>query len=106
MVAKHSRKPSSHLRIAKNRIKTLFFNADEIFPESPELSDRYVSLARKISMKYKIKLESEFKRKFCKHCYKYLRPSVNCRVRTISKKLVYSCFNCKKFSRFQIKKSD
>ncbi|MBU0471829.1 MAG: ribonuclease P [Nanoarchaeota archaeon] len=104
MVSKYSKKSSENLKIASERVDILFFQADEMFSENPELSDRYVSLARKIAMKFKIKLKSEYKRRFCKHCYKYLRPGVNARVRTQNGKVVYSCFSCKKFSRFPIKR--
>lgn len=103
MVRKYSKKPSNQLEIANKRIETLFCQADKIFSEDSSLADRYVDLARKIAMKFKISLKSEYKRKFCKHCYKYLRPGSNSRVRTQTGKLVYSCFSCKKFSRFPLK---
>ncbi|NQU98059.1 ribonuclease P [Candidatus Woesearchaeota archaeon] len=103
MVRKYSKKTADHLNIARERIDKLFSQADEVFSENPELADRYVDLARKIAMKFKVRLKSEYKRKFCKHCYKYLRSGVNARVRTQSGKLVYSCFSCKKFSRFTLK---
>lgn len=104
MVSGYSKKSSEHVQIAKNRIDQLFFQADEVFSEDPELSDRYVDLARKLAMKFKVKLRSEYKRKFCKHCYKYLRSGVNARVRTRNGKVVYTCLSCKKFSRFTINK--
>ncbi|MBU1201799.1 MAG: ribonuclease P [Nanoarchaeota archaeon] len=105
MLKKYQKKSDDQLKIALLRIDKLFSLADEMFGEDPSFSDRYVKLARTIAMKYKISLKSEYKRRFCKHCYKYLRPGVNCRVRTVSEKLVYSCFHCKKFSRFSLKKT-
>ncbi len=104
MVTRYRKKSKDQTDIANARIKKLFFLSDEVFTEDPKLSDRYVELARAIAMKLKIKLDSRYKRKFCKHCYKYLRPGVNCRVRTVSGKVVYSCFSCKKFSRFPLNK--
>lgn len=104
MVLKHKRKPSSHTSTANEHIDGLFLQADEIFSKDSELANKYVDMARKIAMKFKVKLKSEYKRKFCKHCYSYLRPGVNCRVRTQSGKVVYTCFSCKKFSRFTISK--
>ena len=101
---KHKKKPLAERRIASERIQDLFRQADRVFNESPELSNRYVKLARKIAMKFKLKLKPEFKRKFCKHCYAYPRPGVNCRVRTGKKQVTYSCFNCKRFMRFPIRK--
>ena len=90
-------------KIASDRIKELFKQASLAFREDPKLSNRYVTLARNLSMKYNLRIPSILKRKFCKHCYIYLRPGKNCRVRTKNRKVVYSCPNCKKFMRFPLK---
>ena len=70
----------------------------------PALSNRYVTLARKISMKFKVRIPTELKRRFCKHCYKYLMPGKTVRIRTHKGKVVYNCLNCKKFMRFMTTK--
>lgn len=90
--------------IAKERITKLFGQAKEVFPANKELANRYVSLARKLQMKVKIRMPRQHKRRYCKHCYKYLQPGVNCRVRTREGKVVISCLECKKFTRIPIKK--
>ncbi|MBI2663003.1 ribonuclease P [Candidatus Woesearchaeota archaeon] len=90
--------------IAKERIIILFDQADGIFKKDSKLSDKYISLARRISMKARIRIPKELKRKFCKHCYSYLKPGINCRVRTKDKKVVYYCINCKKYMKFPITK--
>jgi ribonuclease P protein subunit RPR2 len=90
-------------KIALNRIKILFKQAIESFKDYPERAHRYVQLARKISMKTKTKIPINLKRKYCKHCYKFLQPGVNCRIRTRNKKVVYYCLNCKKYMRFPLK---
>ncbi|MBW3003233.1 ribonuclease P [Candidatus Woesearchaeota archaeon] len=87
-------------RIAKERINILFEQADKRFNTDKALSNRYVTLARNISMKYKVRIPRELKRKFCKHCYKFLKPGVNLRIRTRKDKVVYYCMECKKFMRF------
>jgi ribonuclease P protein subunit RPR2 len=97
-----SKKQKEMKEIAEKRIIYLFGQAKDIFSKSPELADRYVAIARKILMKHKVKIPRELKRKFCKHCYKYLVPGRTCRVRTHKGKVVYSCFNCKKYMRFVI----
>lgn len=99
MKTKHSKKPFEQRTVAAERIAELFRQAKITFKEDPALADRYVGMARKISMKYKVKIPSVLKRQFCKHCYKFLVPSVNCRVRTKEGKLVYYCMSCKKFMR-------
>lgn len=86
--------------IARERVKILFDNAEEMFKKNPQLSDRYVTLARKIAMKANMRMPRELKRRFCKHCNGYLKPGVNCRVRTKESKVVYYCLNCKKFMRY------
>ncbi|MBT4150781.1 ribonuclease P [Candidatus Woesearchaeota archaeon] len=90
--------------IAKERIKILFTKAKEAFSENKYLANRYVTLARKLAMKVRIRMPQEYKRKYCKHCYKYLVPGKNSRTRTRDGKVIISCLECKKFMRIQIKK--
>ncbi len=99
MKRRYSKKPEKQQRLAKERIDILFEQAKKVFEKEPELADRYVELARKIAMKYKVKIPSRLKRQFCKHCYKFLIPGNNCRVRLYRGKLVYYCHNCKNFFR-------
>ncbi len=103
MVRKHKKKPASHRNIVLERIQTLFEQAQENFSLDPKLSDRYVQLARKLAMRYKVKIPSKYKRQYCKHCYSYLMPDKTCRIRTHNGHLVYYCLKCKKFNRFTYK---
>jgi ribonuclease P protein subunit RPR2 len=100
MKKSYSKKPKKQQDIAKKRISILFNEAKKAFNKDPKLANRYVGLARKIAMKYKVRIPSQLKRKFCKHCYSYLVPSKNCRVRLQKSRIIYSCLNCKKFMRF------
>lgn len=97
-------KKDNSKEIAMKRIQQLFKEAESIFKENKNLSNRYVQLARKIAMKVRIIIPRELKRKYCKHCYSYLKPGVNCRVRNYKSRIVYYCENCKKYMRFVIKK--
>ena len=90
-------------KIALERVKTLFKESELVFGKDDKLADRYVNLARKIAMKVNLKFPKDLKRKFCNHCYCYLKPGVNCRVRIREKMVVYYCLKCKKFMRFRIK---
>jgi ribonuclease P protein subunit RPR2 len=90
--------------IAKERVIILFQQAEEVFSKNRSLANRYVTLARKIAMKVKIRIPLELKRKFCKHCYKFLMPGVNYRVRTRDGKVIISCLECKKFTRIPVRK--
>ncbi|MEA3515082.1 MAG: ribonuclease P protein component 4 [Nanoarchaeota archaeon] len=86
--------------IARERITKLFARAEEVYKEHHELANRYVSLARKIQMKYRVRIPAELRKKFCKHCLHFLVPSKNCRVRLQKNHIVYYCLDCKKFTRF------
>ena len=90
--------------IARERIQTLFKEAEKVFKKNKSLANRYVTLARKLAMKARIRIPTQLKRKFCKHCYKYLMPGINSRTRTRDGKVVISCFECKKFMRIPVKK--
>jgi ribonuclease P protein subunit RPR2 len=104
MKRRYRQKPASQKKIASERIEILFKEADKAFKKDQALANRYVTLARKISMRYKVPIPRVLKRKFCKHCYKYLMPGVNCRVRTKKGKVIQYCLNCKKYRRFVISK--
>tara|TARA_Y100000310_G_scaffold325408_1_gene388834 strand:- start:2336 stop:2677 length:342 start_codon:yes stop_codon:yes gene_type:complete len=96
-------KPFKQRKLALERITALFKEAASAFKEDKKLANRYVSLARKIAMKYKVRIPSELRKRFCKHCHTYLKPNINLRIRTNKGKVVYYCLECKKFMRFPYK---
>ena len=75
-------------RIALCRIKILFELARkrtlENTEESRRLAKRYLSIAKRISTHYKVKIPKELKSKMCKKCGSLLMPGVNCKVRVAS----------------------
>lgn len=87
-------------KIAKERIEKLFEMAEKEFNQNKDLSNHYVNLARKISMKTNTPIPSKFKKQFCKKCYKYLKPGINCRIRTYKGKIIITCLECKNISRY------
>ena len=100
MGRRYKQKSKKEEQIALERIKILFRQAKLIFKKNKSLADRYVKLARELSMKYKVKIPSNLKRQFCKHCHSYLMPSVNVRIRTRNGKIVYYCLECREYMRF------
>jgi ribonuclease P protein subunit RPR2 len=90
-------------RIAKERIVKLFKQAELCYKDNVGLANRYVTLARKIAMKVKIRIPKELKRKFCKHCSKFLILGENSQQRIRNGKIIISCFQCKKFTRIELK---
>ena len=95
MLAKKEQK-----KIASERINILFEQAIARYKKNISLSNRYVKLARKLSMRYKVKILREYKKLFCKKCYTYLLPGKTLRARVKDKKLIYYCLNCKKITRY------
>ncbi len=93
---KHLPKPGWQQSIGRERIERLFALAEREFSTHPERSHHYVSLARKIAMRYNIRLSPQLKRQYCRKCYKYLKPSINCRVRTSAKQqaVIITCLEC------------
>ena len=96
----HHQKPGAQQRIARERIEILFQEAKAMFNEDPKLSNRYVQLARKIAMKYKVKMPSSLKRRICAKCHHYLVPGKNLRVRMQKGNSIYHCLDCKNIMRF------
>ena len=94
MVKKRRITKNEQKRIAIRRIIKLFNLAEEnALSNNLRFSDRYVELARKISMKNLTPIPKEYKRRFCKYCYHYLLPTVTCRVRIKSSKVIVFCKN-------------
>lgn len=84
-------------RIALERISILFKTAIETFDGKPELAQRYVDLARKIGMRYKVRIPREFRRMVCKHCKGFILPGKNCTIRIRQERethLVLTCLRC------------
>ena len=100
MKKKPRSKPPQFKRIAQERIKILFAEADKQFKTQQTLADRYVYIARRLAMKYKVPIPLYLKRRFCKTCKKYLTPGYNVQVRLRNKTVLYYCKSCKHYMRF------
>jgi ribonuclease P protein subunit RPR2 len=81
-------KPIGQIKIAKERIAILIEEASRVHTTRPDLARRYFQLAKKIGMRYNVRIPRQAKRKFCKYCFSYLaegwrfkkgRASVVCR---------------------------
>ena len=89
-------------KIAAERIGILFEQAGQVFHEHPELSNRYVELARKIAMRQRIRIDREYRRRYCHHCYAFLVPGNNMRVRVHRGNVVVTCKECNKQTRYRV----
>ena len=101
-MARYHRKPAKHQKIAKERIEELFRQAKLRCQKQPELAKRYVSIARRIGMKYKVSIPRGLRRMFCRHCSAFW-TSGNSRVRLRNGMLVMHCLECRHFRRFRYK---
>ncbi len=86
-------------RNALERITKLFSEADSAFSESPELSDRYVEMARRIAQKARASIPFPLKKRFCRHCGCFWMPGKTVRVRLQKQKVVYYCLKCRHYTR-------
>lgn len=96
-------KPAKQQDIALERIRILFGLArDEFKRGNPDRSHRYVGLARRMGMRYNVKIPTILKRRLCGKCHRFLVPGKNCVVRSNSrtKAMEIRCLECKGVTRY------
>jgi ribonuclease P protein subunit RPR2 len=94
MVRRRVRSRKEMRRIARERMDTLLNLAEDVFDKDRELSRRYVTLTRRIGMRYNVRLTQKDKLEICKRCNSFLVPGANCRVRTHAMRVVITCLEC------------
>jgi len=102
------KKPAWQLEIANERIEILFNLAEQEFKNNrPDLSDRYVEIARKIGMKYNVPL-TMYRRMFCRGCGRYLVLGINAKAKLgLGKKTMQiTCLDCGHVFRIGCRKKD
>ena len=93
-------------RIATEHISLLFQIARDSFDQEPDLAQNYVKTARKIGMRYKVRLPTEFRRMVCRECKSFIVPGKNCTVRFRPKRephRVVTCLICGGHMRIPLK---
>jgi ribonuclease P protein subunit RPR2 len=89
------------------RMQILIQNAISNARLEPELAQRQASLAKKLSMKYRVRMPYELKMNFCKKCKKFIVPGFTARVRigrSDVKSIRITCKFCNHMYRKIIKK--
>lgn len=84
-------------RIALERIRVLFDQAEQAFPHDPGLAQRYVDLARRIAMRTRTHLPRDLRRRVCKNCKAYLAPGATSRTRIRQRRephVATTCLRC------------
>ncbi|OPY37580.1 MAG: Ribonuclease P protein component 4 [Methanoregula sp. PtaU1.Bin051] len=97
-----SRTPQTR-KAARERIARLFGLAGGEFAEHPELSNRYVEIARKIAMRQRVRIEKPMSRQYCRRCSSFLVPGQSSRVRVRDGYVVVTCIACKSRRRYPLK---
>jgi RNase P subunit RPR2 len=89
-------------KIAEERIRILFSQAEKKFDSEGELSDRYVEIARNIGERTQVSVPSNLKKHFCSNCGKFWRHGANCSVRIDSENqfIRYTCENCEEEEKY------
>jgi ribonuclease P protein subunit RPR2 len=90
--------------VAAERIEILIDQARKMARKDEVLSRRYVSLARKISERTKVRIPGGLKRYLCKGCGIALIPGHNARVRlhAAGSGIVITCTSCGAIRRFPV----
>ncbi|HZY91825.1 MAG TPA: ribonuclease P protein component 4 [Thermoplasmata archaeon] len=84
------------IRLAQERISDLFAlaEAESRRGEGLTLSTRYVTLARRIGMRYNVRLLPEFRELYCRGCSSYWVEGETVRTRLRSGRRVRTCLKC------------
>ena len=100
------RRTKEMIEIAKERIRILMALAEReaVFNNNPVRARRYVTLARKLGMRYNVRLTQELKIKFCRKCNSYLAASADASIRCRPGKIVVHCKHCGNIIRMPIYK--
>jgi len=94
------RRTGAMVRIARDRVSQLFALAErESLGHHPELADRYVHLARRIGMRYNVRLLREYRELYCRSCSTYWVEGRTVRTRLRSGHRVRTCLRCGRQSR-------
>ncbi|MDV0443776.1 ribonuclease P protein component 4 [Methanorbis rubei] len=99
-MAQHN-KGQSPKKIASERIEILFDQA-YLNRSNPALANRYVSLAREIAMRQRLRMPKQFRRSFCPVCHAYFVPGENFRVRVQHGKVICTCLVCGTVTRYPL----
>ena len=97
------KKKNMRQKIARERIHILLELARaSALEKDNELADRYAQLARRISMRYKVRMPRGFKLNFCRHCQRYLLPGSGSRLRLSGGRLTRQCLKCSSYYRLPL----
>jgi ribonuclease P protein subunit RPR2 len=101
---RRGRRTAGMIRAAQERIQDLFSLAESEVRRSPDnLSQRYVLLARKIGMRYNVRLLREYRDVYCRGCSAFWVEGRSVRTRLRSGRRTQTCLQCGRVRRVAIK---
>lgn len=92
--------------LARQRIDNLFNLAMKTARSRPDLSDRYVDMACRLSKRTKVRIPGMWKYFVCSSCHSFLYPGMTARVRTSPRRsphTVVTCLRCGRIKRYPLK---
>lgn len=92
--------------LAYQRIERLIAIACSNASKDLSLAKRQAEIARRISMRYRVRMPYHIKQLFCKNCKQFIVPGINARVRigrSNIKAIRITCLECKHVYRKVIK---
>ena len=93
-------------KVALERVKTLFQLAHANAHDRPDLAQRYVEMARRVSMRTRIHLPLDYRAQICRHCKKFILPGTSSRIRIQTRRephIVVTCLYCGGKTRIPLK---
>ncbi|HXQ94650.1 MAG TPA: hypothetical protein VN864_05740 [Thermoplasmata archaeon] len=92
------------IRVASERVTELFGLAEaEAGRGSGHFADRYVGLARKVGMRYNVRLIPEYRELYCRGCSTYWVEGRTVRTRLRSGRRIRTCLVCGRCRRVPIR---
>lgn len=101
---RRGRRTAAMIRAAQERIQDLFSLAETEARRSPNnLSRRYVLLARRIGMRYNVRLLREYRDLYCRGCSTFWVEGRSVRTRLRSGRRTRTCLSCGRVRRVRLK---
>jgi ribonuclease P protein subunit RPR2 len=92
---RRGRRTKETIALVRKRIDRLFDLADdEAKAGNAELSDRYMTLARKLSTRYNVRVPKHLKRRMCPDCQAYLMLGESASYRVRRGRVIVHCKKC------------
>jgi ribonuclease P protein subunit RPR2 len=96
-------------KIAMERIRTLFQQAEQTHAADPDLAQRYVDLARRIAMRTRTKIPRDFRNRICRNCKAHLVPGSTSRTRIRQLRephITITCLRCGETKRIPLRRRE